>query len=445
MCIKQGLFWAGLFLAAAFARGQDSSAYPELFSERYFEEYGSGAGIRIQLKMHEECSGRCISKLQRGPLNFYHYLDANGVSAKPYAALSFSGKTINAGIGRGQPHIARGIILGNTMMRYGTNPSSNYRMSNNKVSIRNYPYYKTLKYLGFTFRQAQFNLFTYDNTPVFLGCMEKSLFQCGMAIYFLPEMLAECWYGYRGESLSASVDCSFANRGMNHFTADMLVKKEKFRLHLGMVWTDSLFRECRSDASWGSALKSDSFGICGSASNTFGRWRLRAMASQIRRPLFLEERIILELRFCLNPLESVLSLCGKKNLMFEHSSLFPYSGILKENTTQILKFRLSAKIRKNLDLGFQLQEDLLDRNAGFFLTRISYRSEHNLLQIQYLFGHSEKNALYALRPSGLGRYGIYRLPETEKGCWNLMYQTNAGTLECALVISDKSVAIVMEL
>ncbi|MBN2780476.1 MAG: hypothetical protein JXR21_00765 [Candidatus Marinimicrobia bacterium] len=436
-----------ILAAASFslASGEDSLAYPELFSAALFEEPGNGARIVTRLSLKENFSYQHTAVLERAPFTLYYTgLGASG-DPEQLVSCSFSAGPFRAGAGRGRVHIAKGLILGNTMMRFSPDPASNFRMEGVKAAIGNYTYCSSLIFAGAQWKSLSADLFRIkDITGASLQYRNKAL-TSGLAFYRTADAVAEIWTSHSGKILSGQLNASFCLSGVNHLAGEILIRQGPFRWHAGAVWLSPDFTACSPDSKWGSGLIPGSCGFTAAGQIPAGFWKLRSAFYAITHPRQRESRYWLSAGYARAPFEFGLFYDEKYQEFISASACFPFPENRQSEHSRILKGQIKLDLSRSLHLDAQVQADLLHRSACAALTRLSYRHSGTLLRLQLSRGYSDGTVLYILRPASASRYTIRRMPVNDITYLDLLYSAMLGPLRCSLLLCSEGVSAEFEM
>jgi hypothetical protein len=198
MRFKQALLCLSVCTALALAGlPEDSLSFPELLSPHYFEELEGTARFILQFRLRNDYACKSICHIDHGPFSFYLRSSEEQGTLRTSAGLSFASKHWQAGIGRGRPHIARGRILGNTMMGFSADPRNNYRIGRGNIRIRNYDYYPSLIYLGGEYGGVSLTAMLMSAVPVIISRLERKTFSTGLELFLTQPAILETWTEYR--------------------------------------------------------------------------------------------------------------------------------------------------------------------------------------------------------------------------------------------------------
>ncbi len=428
------MFFAGI------ANAQDSLSFPELMSARYFEESEIRALIRSRITLKNSVSYKNTIVIERQPLTLYYRNTGEENDPEQVFSCAFQSRFIQAGIGRGRPHIAQGVILGNTMMRFSPDPLANFRMGTSRLKIKNYEYYPSLYYLGLHIKDVSLSVFRYDGIFSAIGQIRRENIQAGLAIYGLDNPVCESWTTYRGQVFRGAINGSITFSGLNHISADALISHSPFRWHFGAIRIGSSFVEYDADSKWGTGLTPGSIGFIGGIIFSPGKWKIRGTAYHIYHAQRHEKRLLLDALYRKSPCEIGISYIQKELNKLNPGKIFPYVPEWQKTESGILKTRIKIKINETLKLDTQIQADILKGNAFSVLCRLTYRSGNHILRLQSTYGRSDETILYLLRPMNYNRYLIQRVATETARYIDLVYSFMLGTFRCSILMNNDGIA-----
>lgn len=424
---------------------QDSLEYAELFSSRFFEEYQSGARISCNIAAKPHFSFKNKVVIESGPLTLYYHNNGTAEKTGDIFSVSFHTRFFEGGYGRGQPNIARGIILGNTMMRLTPDPVSNYRMRDLKIRIKNYSYYPSFSYVNTKIENTSLYVFRYDNTYCAAAGYRNNSLQAGMAFYNTEEPIAETWFEFPGEFLQGTLNGSVTQNGFNHASADMIVRSGSLRWHAGAVWLASGFRDCDNDSKWGTGLRPGGRGfITGNVFRT-GRWKIKNVFYGIYHEEYKERRFMTDATYKKKPFEIRIAYTEKNKNELSAAKTFPYALSWQKERNSVLKTRIKVEFSSAVLLDLQMQTDLHRAYAHALLARITYRKNDTVFRIQGTLCGSGTTILYFLRPLTATSYTIRRAPEDFAGYIDLVYAFMLGPMRCSLLFCNEGLSATMEM
>ena len=434
-----------LLLAAMYCcYGEDSESYPEFLAGNFFEESESGARVHSQISYKNNFAYKNTVVVEQGLLALYYRGSGGAGDPDQLLSVSLTSDHLQAGIGRGRPHIARGVILGNTMMRFTADPASYFRSGMSYPKIRNYDYYPRLYYLGAETRKINARLFIYKDIPCGLAEIKHTPIQAGIAFYGMQDPVAESWLAYHTDGLRSDINLSMSPRGFNHLSADLLIRHTIFVWHFAGIQLSEDFIACAGDSKWGSALKPGSGGLTAAMSFSVKRWKIRGSAYHIYHPTRSEQRLTLDAAYRKKPFEFGLVFTGKYISEVKTSNTFPVGPYRQFTQSDILKARIKMDLTQKVILDIQILGDPRYGDAYGFFCRVTHNTPEGSLRLQYTRGRSSGAVLYVLRPLNHTRYLIQRLPLNEVQYFDLVCSRMIGPLRCSILLSPGGITAEME-
>ncbi|MBW6458276.1 MAG: hypothetical protein K0B52_03845 [FCB group bacterium] len=424
--------------------GEDNENYPEFLAGNFFEEYESGARVHSQISYKNHFAYKHTVVIERGALALYYRGTGGTGDPDQLLSASLTSDTWQAGIGRGRPHIARGVILGNNMMRFTADPASNFRSGMNYPKVRNYDYYPRLYYTGVMIRKINAGFFYYKDTPCVLAEITRHSLQTGAAYYGTDVPVAESWFAYNKNNFRSDMNLSITPRGFNHFSTDLLITHTPFSWHLGAVRLSEDFTALAGDSKWGSALKPGSCGLTAAMALSAGRWKFRGSAYHVYNIKRSEQRLTLDAVYRKKPFEIGIIFTGKYVSELKMPNDFPAGPQRRQSSSDILKGRIKVDLSRKTVLDIQVLGDPRCGEAYGFFYRVTHRTSDGSLRLQYTRGKSANTVLYVLRPLNHNRYLIQRLPLNETQYLDLVYSRMLGPLRCSILVSPGGIAAEME-
>jgi len=424
--------------------GEDSENYPEFLAGNFFEESESGARVHSQFSFKNNFAYKNTVVVEQGLLALYYRGSGGAGDPDQLLSVSLTSDKLQAGIGRGRPHIARGVILGNTMMRFTADPASNFRSGMSYPKIRNYDYYPRLYYLSAEIKKINACLFFYKNIPCGMMEIKHTPVQAGIAFYGTQIPIAESWLAYHTDGLRSDINLSMSPRGFNHLSADLLIRHTKFVWHIAGIQLSDNFISCAGDSKWGSALKPGSGGLTAAMSFSTGRWKIRGSAHHIYHPTRSEQRLTIDAAYRKKPFEFGLVFTGKYINEVKISNTFPVGPHRQYTQSDILKARIKMDLTQKVILDIQILGDPRYGEAYGCFYRVTHKTPEGFLRLQYTRGRSADTILYVLRPLNHSRYLIQRLPLNEAQYLDLVYSRMIGPLRCSILLSPGGIGAEME-
>jgi hypothetical protein len=441
MFIKQGML-AYIILhvcVAGILIAQDSLLYPEALSPQSMKEYEQEGKVSFRVASNEDINYRLKAQFTYQGFEFYYLGQGGERESEQTTSLAFSNKWINIGVGRGQPHIAKGIILGNTMMRFTPGLTNNAGVRASRISIRNYDYYDELVYLTGSVGRVCGSIFRYDG--VYSGSVEYRYHQwlAGLAYYGLERSLIESWVNYKNDQLRASLNASLADKKINHICGDALYKNEMFTLFGAAIYTQEDLIELKSDSQWGSGLKSGSRGVSAGVSLTFSPWKINTIAYNILRADHNEERFMLDMRYKKKPFEINISYSFKNISELQEDRIFPFALTWNESQNHICKLTTKIDLSKAVHVSYQLQGDMRHKRSHVSVFRLTYKRFGSLLRCQLSHCCGSDSDLYFLRPLTPSSYSIRKATNEETIYIDLLYSRNVGNMKIHVLLRNEGV------
>ncbi|RKY53019.1 MAG: hypothetical protein DRP93_07215, partial [Candidatus Neomarinimicrobiota bacterium] len=334
---------------------QDSLMYPESMSLQTMEEFENDGSVTFRISFTGEIAYKVKAQFTYKGFEL-NYLSYGGEKeTEQYASLSWLSKWMILGMGRGQPNIAKGIILGNTMMRFTPNLRSQSGISPVKLRIKNYDYYKELIFMSGVINKFDVSLFRYAGS--YCGLVQygqKDRFT-GIAYYGLKNPVIETWVNYKSNQIKTSLNVSFTFDNLNHVTSDFYYCREKIRLFISAIYLQREFEALKSDSKWGSGLKAGSEGYAGGARLSILPWKINILGYCILRNDYYEQRSMLDMRYKKKVFEIILSYSSKTIKELIEDDNFPFALSWQEQDYRICKMNVKFKIKKELQFSYQLQ------------------------------------------------------------------------------------------
>ena len=426
--------------------GGDLPEHAEFFSERFFDECDTAASVSGKLSFGPEFSFRNTVILESGPFRFHYRNSGTGEALQSFCSFAFRSRYLQAGAGRGQPHIARGIILGNTMMRMRPDPVSNFRMGKLRMKIRNYEYYKRFVYAGTRIRGNSLYFFQYgDSYAAAAEYRDTDDLRAGLAFYATAEPVTEAWCFSNTGKLRGSLDVSFTKKGFNHGAADVLLRSGSLRWHTAFVWLSPDFRDCKSDHKWGAGLKNGGRGFTAGTTFRRGRWKCTGVFCGIYGDTYRERRFMLNAVWKHEATDLHLAYLHACTEEIDSAPVFPFIRKWHSGKGDILKARIRYDLSPQAQLDLQIQNDIRYAEAFAFYVRLTQRQGENILRLQLALCRSAESVMYFLRPLSASRYGIRRAPAVFTRYIDIVYAVKLGPLRCSLLLRNEGLSAGMEM
>lgn len=428
-----------LFLKIVIA--QDSLIYPESMSPQTMEEFENDGNVTFRISFTGEIVYKAKAQFTHKGFEL-NYLSYGGEKeTEQYASISWLSKWVILGMGRGQPNIAKGMILGNTMMRFTPNLRSQSGISPAKLRIKNYDYYKELIFASGVINKFDISLFRYNGTYCgFIQYRQKEWFS-GAAWYGLEKPVIETWANYKSDQIKGSVNASLASGNFNHATGDLYYSHGVFRLFMSVIYLHPEFLSLKSDSKWGSGLKAGSQGYASGAGLSISPWKINILGYCILRNDHYEQRSMLDVRYKKKVFEIILSYSSKTIKELIEDNNFPFALSWQEQDYRICKMNVKYQIKKELQLSYQLQGDIMHSRSYASIFRLTYRKSGNILRFQLSHCRSYNNALYFLRPLTASSYSIRRAPTEETLYIDMLYSRNIGKMKLYILLRNEGMNV----
>jgi hypothetical protein len=423
------------------AIAQDSLMYLESMSPQSMAEFENDGKVTFRVSFSGEIGYRAKAQFTYRGFELYYLNQGGEKEIEQCMSLSWSSKWMKLGMGRGQPNIAKGMILGNTMMRFTPDPRSQSGISPAKLKIKNYDYYKELVFASAVINKFDISLFRYNDTyGGFIQYRQKKWFT-GAAWYGLGKPVIETWANYKSDQIKGSVNASLASGNLNHATGDLYYSQGVFRLFISAIYLHPEFLSLKSDSKWGSGLKAGSQGYASGAGLLISPWKINILGYCILRDNYQEQRYMLDLRYKKKPLEVILSYSSKVISELKENDNFPFARSWQEQEYRICKMNVKFQIKKELQLSYQLQGDIMNLQSYASVLRLTYRKSGNLLRFQLSNCRSWDNALYFLRPLTSSAYSIRRAPKEETVYLDLIYSRDIGMMKIYVLLRNEGMNV----
>ena len=420
---------------------QDSLLHTEALSAHAMEEFEKDGRVSLKVSFSEEVQYKLKTQFAYRGFEF-NYLDEGGdKEGEKTASLSWSSNWIEIGAGRGQPNIAKGLILGNTMMRFTPNLGNLAGMSPAKLKIKSYAYYKDLIFVRGSIRNFGAAVFRYNGYYCGFIQYRHNTWHAGAVVYGFEKSVLESWVNYRDNEFRSSLNASLAKGKLNHATADMYYSHGNLRLFMSAIYMHPEFIALKSDSKWGSGLQAGSQGYASGASLTFSPWKINCLGYCVLRNDYREQRFMLDLRYRKTPLELIISYSSKNISELKEREIFPFDLQWQEQLAGICKLNIKLQIFKQLHLSCQLQGDMINMGSYVSILRLTYKRPKDLLRLQISSCRSCGNALYFLRPLTASTYSIRRAPENETLYVDLVYSKDMGVITLYVLLRNEGVNV----
>jgi len=427
------------FLKIAIA--QDSLMYLESMSPQSMAEFENDGNVTFRVSFTGEIGYRAKAQFTYKGFELYYLNQGIEKEIEQCMSLSWLSKWLILGMGKGQPNIAKGIILGNTMMRFTPDPRSQSGISPAKLKIKNYNYYKELVFASAVINKFDISLFRYNGTYCgFIQYKQKEWFS-GAAWYGLEKPVIETWANYKSNQIKGSVNASLASGNLNHATGDLYYSQGVFRLFISAIYLHPEFLSLKSDSKWGSGLKAGSQGYAGGTGLSISPWKINILGYCILRNDYYEQRSMLDVRYKKKVFEIILSYSSKNIKELIENDNFPFARSWQEQDYRICKMNVKFQIKKELQLSYQLQGDMMHSRSYASVLRLTYRKSGDLLRFQLSNCRSWDNALYFLRPLTSSAYSIRRAPAEETLYLDLLFSRNIGMMKIYVLLRNEGMNV----
>lgn len=442
MCVKTGirLIVCFVFFFNGFIYAEDTLIHPELLSPQALEEYENEGRTSFGISVGEEILYRTKAQFSYKVFEFnYRNEGGEGKENQQQSSLKWIWKNFEVGVGRGQPHIAKGMILGNTMMRFTSALGGQAGVRPSKIGIKSSFQYKELIKFGFYYNPFYLFVFKYDDH--FVGVMEiKNKFWLGGIGFYLAEKpIYESWFDLKKNEIRFSTNISFCGLKFNHISSDILYNSRPWTFIGSTVALGKEFREIKTDSKWGSGLKKGNYGFLAGISYSDTPWKAGCISYSILGSQYHEKQLIVDLRYKKNPIEITLSLNQRSIMELRTRKSFPYVKDYEGDKKVIPKLNIKIKALKHLDLGYQLQADMVLPNSYAVLYRLDYEKEDDHIRLQVSQSNSGSGDLYFVRPLTLSSYAIRKAPKEKTTYIDLLYCKKLERFEIYVLVRTEGV------
>ena len=424
---------------------QEDSLYPELFAMETNEAWENIGRCDCKINVGESVTYRYKSYFNYRGIDLYYSYQGDQNKNEHTTSIKWNSKWFAIALGRGQPHLAKGLILGSTMMRMTPDLGTNAGLRSAKIGIKNDDYYKRCMSVSFSYNTCRVHYVYYDT------------FHCGLCEYAKGNILAGCaflrdntniieaWLNYKNKNITTSVDFSFTPLHFNHIISDLFYKKEKLTLYVSGVKLSHHFTAIRSDSKWGSGLQAGSFGLAGGVNCAFSLLKINAIGYRIFSNNNLEERFLLECRYKKKQMQFNVAYTYKKIRSIDEDEQFPFAFNWQESVCHTLKMNMKVKISSHLDLLCQLQHDITAPLCFVNVLRLSYKNANDMLRLQISQCHGVDGKLYFLRPLTPSYYSIRCTSNEVRHYVDLMYSRKIGEVQIYVLVRTEGVNVGMSI
>lgn len=428
----------GFFPALGLENGM---LYPEFFSLAYLEELENEGECSFRISMTDRISYRVKTRFSIKGFVF-HYSNEGGTGESDHlASLEWNSKYLSAGIGKGQPNIAKGVLLGNTMMRMTPNLGGNAGVRSAKIDIKNYNYFNELGYFNFSLGPSAGSAFYYNGVYGALYEYATEKWLGGIASYHDQKILTEAWGNYKNKDITLSLNASLVALKLNHVCADLYYRNKLLALYVSAISLSSDFMSIKCDSKWGSGLKPGSTGIAAGLTTSFPRWKANMIAYRIIRNDYEEQRVMMDLRFRSTRCELNFAYTYKHIQQLDESEMFPFALDWHQEISRVCKLNCKIKVGSNVDLQYQLQGDVVSLRAYAEIIRLTYKNKNDLLRFQLSRSQDVGSKLYYLRPLTPLNYSIRSSLETASCTMDLMYSRDIGIMKLYVLLRTEGMNV----
>jgi hypothetical protein len=434
-----------LFMVGSLCGNQEESLYPEMFTMETNEEWENTGKCSFRISLDETVTYRYKSYFSYKGVDL-HYLNQGDTDITEHiASMQWKSKWFTLALGRGQPHLAKGLILGSTMMRMTPDLAVNAGLRAAKMGIKNGDYYKKYMSLSASHEKFYMNYFYFDSCNAGLCEYFTDNVLAGCAFYRKNTTIFETWLNYKNKNITTSFDISFHSREFNHFSSDLMFKRDNLTLYVSGVKLGQHFEAIRSDSKWGFGLQVGSFGLAGGVNCVFSLLKINAIGYRILSNNNQEERLLLECRYKKKQMQFNMAYTYKKLRSIDEDEQFPFAFNWQESVCHTLKMNMKVKISSHLDLFCQLQHDIAAPMCFVNLIRLSYKNANDMLKLQISLCHGVDGKLYFLRPLTPSYYSIRCTSNDIRNYVDLIYSKKIGGVQIYVLVRTEGVNVGMSI
>lgn len=362
-----------------------------------------------------------------------------------YGALEWATTHFHAALGRGRPNIAKGLILGNTMMRFTPALSSQAGIRAAKLRSTASDYYKPLINAGMNFCfpghnvNYVLNAFRYNDHYGAIAEFGHEKLNSGIAVYPGNRTITEIWSSYGNKKFKACLDLSLAGLTYNHMYSDLFYRQGRLDLFAAIVHLENDFIAIKADSKWGSGLLPGSRGYAGGIGFTGSPCKMNAIAFLIDGKEQQEQRVMIDFRYTKTPFEFRLLYTDKLIETVKSAETFPFALTLSKQLARICKAVIKVRLTRNLDLSCQCQADLTTPDAYAAYLRISYQTEEKNLRLQISHAGAGDADLYYVRPLSPSYYGIRKAAKEPGYFIDLVCSRKIGNYELYILLRSEGI------
>ena len=420
----------------------DTLAYPDQVNAQYMESLESESRTVFKLAFTDKVDFSTKAQFSyKGLCLTYRNHGGDKQEIKQNTSVDLTFKHMSFSSGRGQVHIAKGVILGNTMMRFSPALSGQAGIRSPAIKTTAYDQNKYLTSVKVAVGTVDIAMFDYDTSYGVLCNTEYQKTNIGLACYSAGKIITETWAGYKDKKIKAGLNYSMAGLDFNHITADLFYKNREKQFYIAGIYLSGDFYKIRSDSKWGSGLFPGSRGLAGGFVFSRSPWKFSLMAYSITGAQHCEERSMLELNYKKKGLDLNMGFSGKHVRDLSESEIFPFGTEWKREGFQIAKVSLKTKLNKYIEMIFQVQGDVLHTRSYVELLRFTCKKNARMIKIQLTRCCGFESNLYFVRPSGALYYGIRKAPSTESLYLDLIYSKKLETFDVYIHLQKEGVSV----
>ena len=319
--------------------------------------------------------------------------------------------SFSAGIGRGAVNIAKGFLIGNQFMRFTSNPSQNFRISNFKMKTKNYDYYKKLKHISYAGEKLRLSFANYNDIYISSGEFLNNDDIYGMAVYYEKEdPYFEYWIQMEKDISKFNFNLSHSFNHLNHINIGLLQEFGKLKFNTSVTKINSNYKSFDKDTKWGSYLDSEGIGFVNGLDYTYSyNLRLRSVYIYANETDAFSRKWINEMRLRFEQIHFLISYQIKDQDILEETEYFPHLLSYTDQTEDVLKIRADYEYSKCLNLQWSNYYSPADKFSFLTYFRLKYKKSKYYILAQYSYGEKKTSNIYFTRPLYYPNYLIQRL------------------------------------
>ena len=424
----------------AFCLGQDTLIHAELLNPHAMEEYENEGSSSFRLGFGEEIQYRTKAQFTYKGFKF-NYRNEGGEKDEndQRSSLTWNWKNFEIGFGRGQPNIAKGMILGNTMMRFTSALGGQAGVRPTKIGIKSSFQYKELMRFGLNFNFFNLSLFRYDGQYGGVVEIKNRSWLGGMGFYIADKPIYESWFDHKSDRFRISANLSFCGIKFNHLTGDILYRSGEWKFFVSAVALSKDFTVIKTDSKWGSGLTKGNHGFSAGISYSETPWKAGFISYVILGSQYREDQFIFDLRYKKKPFEVTLSLNQRSIMELCTRTSFPFVLDYMESKRVIPKLSLKIQPCEHFNLVYQLQSDLEHPSSYAALFRLNYEKQDYHIRLQISNSRSDDGDLYFIRPLSLSSYAIRKAPEEQTSYIDLLCSKKRERFEVYMLIRNEGI------